>query len=156
MRLYGTVKLVFNSNLKVAPKEPTLGKRVNCMIIYPGTIGIIFLGLTIVALGGYAYDGVFQDALIMETEDARAINAKIKDGVIHGLVHMLGMRHLFPLASELDPKLLEITAYTRIGLGMAVNYKNGRPEGNVWMGLSGGSQLYGTLNEEGKFTGDKI
>lgn len=116
---------------------------------------MIILGLDVIGIAGYAYKGVFQDSLVLETSDRRAFHTKVRDGVIHGHTLLLGIRIVFPLAPEFDPELVALSAYTKNGAGLIVNYRSGRPEGTVWIGLSGGSHLHGKLDGNGTFTGKK-
>ena len=63
---------------------------------------------------------------------------------------------VFPPAKELDHKKFQNHAYYQAGLGYIVNYKNGKPHGNAWLGTVTNANLYGALDEEGRFTGAYI
>jgi hypothetical protein len=90
--------------------------------------------------------------LSIQLEDQRVFYGRVKEGVLHGNTILLGLRHVFPLAKEIDYVSDEVVGET----GFIVNFQNGYPQGLIWHQLIGGGFLHGKLDSHGKFTGSDM
>ncbi len=91
-------------------------------------------------------DGKLQHSVYVQLSDDRFINAKVRDGVLHGPVLLLGVRLWMPLAEEYG----EPTGYTESRVGMVAHFRSGRPVGPAWFQLLGKGFLYGHLDKDGR------
>ena len=107
--------------------------------------------------------GVPNGLLFIGTWKGQAVITTIKDGVLHGPVYTYGLRAIMdiekrgfklggPYGQNSNPNRLTAVP----GTGFLGRFKNGKLEGNFWLGMLGKGFLHGKVDENGQITGDDI
>ena len=101
---------------------------------------------------GFFVEGKFEGPLVIALEDGRFLNTRAKNNVIHSLSVILGHA-----PNSVPEDELQLTPGKSVpGIGFLGSIRNGKPSGNVWLGLLGGGYLHGKLDSEGGLTGDSV
>lgn len=115
----------------------------------------IFSNASWAEVGFTLYDGILGDVALVILKDARYMTMRLKDGVIHGPVNMIGRKAIFPFSAEYGPNAANFMSRAT-DLGGIFTYENGFPVGQTWLNLIGGGFLVGRLDKHHKFTGSNI
>ena len=109
--------------------------------------------------------GVPNGLLFLGTWKGQAVFTTIRDGVLHGPVYTYGLRAIMDIEKRgftfggphnmyEEFNLNQLTAAP--GTGFLGRFKNGKLEGNFWLGMLGNGFLHGKVDENGHITGDEI
>ncbi|XP_059087629.1 uncharacterized protein LOC131884018 [Tigriopus californicus] len=110
-----------------------------------------------VEIHGFMKDNVPIRTVIFQYPEGRILSARVKEGVLHGMSSLFGVRAIYPLAKEFGFTILERSNISR-GHGVAglFNFRNGKPHGNAWIRLLSDGFIHGRFNENGSLTGDNL
>ena len=100
---------------------------------------------------GIADGSVFSGPIMLQLANTLHINARCKENVLHGPAILMGATAAYKLEANLTMDRVQPDRF-----GWFAGFKNGRPQGHVWLATLGGGFLYGELNEELEFTGDDL
>lgn len=116
-----------------------------------------FFGSKWIQIHGHMKDNVPLRTVLFQYPDGRILSSRIKDGVLHGMSSIFGVRAIFPLAEEFGYSILERSNISR-GHGVAglFNYLNGKPQGNAWIRLLSDGFIHGKFDENGSLTDDNL
>lgn len=106
-----------------------------------------------ISIEGYVEDGFLEGSILFYLDDKSYLGAKITRNVLHGLSVKLGTKPIFPKPKEYPPIHFE---FLDEGLGMAGNFLSGYPDGIFWFGTIGKGFMYGKLDKDRDFKGDKM
>eukprot|EP00094_Tigriopus_californicus_P003549 TCALIF_03414-PA protein Name:"Similar to setd7 Histone-lysine N-methyltransferase SETD7 (Halocynthia roretzi)" AED:0.32 eAED:0.39 QI:0/0/0/0.5/1/1/2/0/799 len=115
----------------------------------------IFSNASWVEVGFSIYDGIIGNIGLVILKDSRYMTMRLKDGVIHGPVNLIGRKGIFPYSAEYGSEAANLLS-RQADLGGIFNYENGFPVGQAWLNLIGGGFFVGRLDKHHKFTGSNI
>lgn len=116
----------------------------------PGSVHVISttgeqtdLPWQIVNINGHFKNGELHGPVFLGTSDFRFVNTEMKDGVIDGMVLVLGV---VPLHEDPD-QLITVKGESTPGIGFLGRMRNGRPVGRGWIEMLGGGFLHGHVTD---------
>ena len=107
--------------------------------------------------------GVPNGLIFIGTWKGQAVFTFLQKGVMHGPVYTYGLR----VVMDIEKRGFKPGSYGQVGAnldklyaipgtGFLGRFKNGKLEGNFWLGLLGKGYLHGQVDSEGQITGDDI
>ena len=107
--------------------------------------------------------GLLQGLVVISEHDGDQITYfLVKDNIVHSLVLTFGLKPIYPTVD--NPLNYKVGTHKKLagkGISYLAQFRNGRPEGPIWIGLVGEpilaqGFLYGKVNKKGKLSGDNV
>ena len=96
--------------------------------------------------------GLLEGMVYIECTDNRLILARVEKGILNGPMMLQKINQILP-----RPGTRRETFLFHPGFGFIGMYKNGRPDGDFWIGMKGRGYLHGKASPvDGSITGDSI
>ena len=106
--------------------------------------------------------GIPTGLIFIGTWKGQAVFTFLQKGVMHGPVYTYGLR----VVMDIEKRGFKLGSYGSVpnldkllampGNGFVGRFKNGKLEGNFWLGLLGKGYLHGQVDSNGQITGDNI